>query len=92
MTQKTQYVILQMKSIVHFFYVAWPLFHYFVKRICKFKRALSGIRGMIYYIHLPPAGNLGRLVGLMGYTGLLAEDKETHMFNIELWLLVSIGN
>ena len=43
-------------------------------------------------IYLPPAGNLGRLGGLIGNTGLLAKDKEMHMFNIELWLLVFIGS
>ena len=47
---------------------------------------------MIYYIYLPPAGNLGRLGGLIGNTGLLAEDKDTHMFTKELWLLVFIGS
>ena len=34
---------------------------------------------MIDYIYLPPAGNLGRLVGLIGSTGLLAKNKETHV-------------
>ena len=41
---------------------------------------------MIDYIYLPPAGNLGRLVGLIGCTGLIAKNKETHVIN----LLVSI--
>ena len=45
-----------------------------------------------WFIYSPPAGNLGRLGGLIGNTGLLAKDKETQMSNKELWLLAFIGS